>query len=654
MRITAPLPILLICALLITIGVDAQEKTPPPGAELAALMKEISQAGTQLKDPYSEAQIILKLAGRDDPAIVSFLCANCLEPARKRSDFIIRLAAAEILSGMKNPDCVKAIAAELGKSQNPVVKRACAESLGRIGNPVAAPALIKELGGKNSDVTAACAAALGMLKVKEAVAPLIEALNPRNREIETYICEALVNTTGADFGRDRKAWEQWWKANKDKIGEPSASAISASADVEYPITMDFHFEGRSNATKKKALLKNFGGNEFTEAIKNNALDWLARHQDDDGRWSAKDFHKHCPTHPGEGDAPIIDPKWATGSNENPWGCSDGDYDIGVTGLALMAFLGDGRTHRHGDSKEVIRKGLDYLMRSQGEDGRFPGGMYHQGIATHALIEAYGLTRDPAIGRVAQKSVNFICWAQQPDAAWRYEPRSPVSDMSVTSWQCMALQSAHRAALVVPAQNLIWAKRWIDFQTAYMKAEDITQYIVKKDDMPAAAAEKRRRREQDVEAKEYGEVYYSDEMENGQRKNPSGTPANTAAAVLVRIFQGATPKDRLILAGSAYVVRPQNLPSFGSPNVYAWLYGSQAMFQVGGAHWALWNEALVRAMADMADVDARKLMPTRTDCERGSIYHPGDGWVKRGGRVMNTALGALCLESYYFYPVIKNE
>jgi len=57
-----------------------------------------------------------------------------------------------------------------------------------------------------------------------------------------------------------------------------------------------------------------------------ALKWLARHQSPDGSWKAEAFHAQC----------------AGGGKCSGTGMSD--YDTGVTGLSLLAFLGAGYSH----------------------------------------------------------------------------------------------------------------------------------------------------------------------------------------------------------------------------------------------------------------------------------------------------------------------
>ena len=88
----------------------------------------------------------------------------------------------------------------------------------------------------------------------------------------------------------------------------------------------------------------FGGNKNLRAGgKANAaikagLEWLKNHQDEDGKWDCDEFFKHDP------------------AGDQTDGIGDANHDIGVTGLALLAFLGDGHSMTKGSYKDVVTKG----------------------------------------------------------------------------------------------------------------------------------------------------------------------------------------------------------------------------------------------------------------------------------------------------------
>ena len=88
-------------------------------------------------------------------------------------------------------------------------------------------------------------------------------------------------------------------------------------------------------------------------------------------------------------------------------------------------------------------------------------MYGHGLASIALCEAYGMTKDTGLAEPAQHAVNFIVYAQDPvGGGWRYTPHQP-GDTSVLGWQLMALKSAHMAYLNVPPKTIKGAVNFLN-------------------------------------------------------------------------------------------------------------------------------------------------------------------------------------------------
>ena len=89
-------------------------------------------------------------------------------------------------------------------------------------------------------------------------------------------------------------------------------------------------------------------------------------------------------------------------------------------MALLPFLGAGQTHLQGSYKKNVQAGLYYLVSRMkiGPDGGDlsydQGVMYGHGLASIALCEAYGMTKDTGLAEPAQQAINFIVYAQDPD------------------------------------------------------------------------------------------------------------------------------------------------------------------------------------------------------------------------------------------------
>ena len=138
------------------------------------------------------------------------------------------------------------------------------------------------------------------------------------------------------------------------------------------------FSGRQGEMRAR-LVRREGGTVESEKAVERGLDWIARHQLPDGSWG-------------------LDPRPACKGN----GCPPRGgmiCDSAATGLALLPLLGAGHTHTDkGRYQATLRRGLEYLVNiqlSDGEDGQGPDNtrLYAHAIATMALCEAYGLTKD---------------------------------------------------------------------------------------------------------------------------------------------------------------------------------------------------------------------------------------------------------------------
>jgi hypothetical protein len=236
-----------------------------------------------------------------------------------------------------------------------------------------------------------------------------------------------------------------------------------------------------------------------------------------------------------------------------------------------------------------------------------------------------MTQDPALREPARKAIEFICNTQHATrGGWRYslgpDGRSTESDTSVTGWQLMALKSAQMAGLEVPPEVLERIDNWLGAAAA-RGAEG--QYVYN----PHAA----------------------DTTEQRHGREPS--LAMTAEAMLMRVYLGSPRDDPQLVAGADHLIR--NLPELGSPrrplrNCYYWYYAAQAMRQMGGDHWEIWNERM-------------KGLLRSTQVERGPLagsWHPllpvEDRWGAAGGRLYVTTLHVLMLEVYYRHLPLFEE
>ncbi len=357
---------------------------------------------------------------------------------------------------------------------------------------------------------------------------------------------------------------------------------------------EYHNRLSRNARKKAGI------GMGTESAILAALRWLQLHQDKDGKWDQDGFTKNCDTRRG----PKCD------------GQGTSQFDVGCTGLALLAFMGSGHTHRTGLFKNTVKSGLDWLISQQQKDGSLgprlaESWVYNHAIAACALCEAYAMTGDPRLKATALKAVDFIRGAQNPGLAWKYEALSGLNDTSVTGWMVMALKAAKTSGLTVQQAMFDGAINWLDRVT---NPQGKTGYMRPGDD---------------------GSVI------RGLSEKFAKQPAMTAIGVLCRILCGRKRTDPKIIRGVDLLMK--NLPDWNKPqndkvDFYYWYYSTCAVFQFGGEEWKKWQSPMKKALLETQRVGG---------CPDGS-WDPVSKWGMVGGRVYSTAMNCLTLEVYCRY------
>jgi len=345
-----------------------------------------------------------------------------------------------------------------------------------------------------------------------------------------------------------------------------------------------------------------GGRGTEQALK-DGLEWLANHQDPDGKWDTDEFLKHDP------------------SSDKCNGAGRGEHDVGITGLSLLAFLGDGHTTRHGLYKEKVSAGIQWLRQQQDyETGLFGEKightyMYSHSIAALAMCEAYYFSKNPILKGTTQKAINFISRARNPYGAWRYEtPPNGDQDTSVTGWMVFATKAAEDGGLKIDSASYEGAALWLD------EATETATGRVGYDEKGTASSR----------VKGTNDHYPTNRTE-----------CMTAVGLLSRFFLGQDPKETPIMEKHADLLvksLPEWDPDGLSNDMYYWYYGSYSMFQMGGRHWETWNKAMKKAVLDSQ----------RKDGSSKGSWDPIGPWGFSGGRVYSTALGVLCLEVYFRY------
>lgn len=392
-----------------------------------------------------------------------------------------------------------------------------------------------------------------------------------------------------------------------------------------------------------------GATQSSERAVIDGLIWLIRHQKPDGSWSAKAMHQIC-----KPDAPCVPKDEELAESQ----------DEGLTGLALLAFLGSGfsneskqnmvdRTHakRH-RLGEVIKNGLLWLKNRQRPDGSFSDQhtfhMYNEALGTLALSEAYGLTGNRIWKDAAQKAVDFLVQAQKPNPngqgrwGWRYTSRVEIerdkdnkeiypdetaytkelhdADTSVTTWVIMALKSAELSGLNVPTEAMGGA---MDF----IKWVSVNDGMVGYNSPEAAGLE--------IRGPAYDRFKYH-------------IATMSALGMCSRTFIEKNREDPFLELAAKQLIK--DLPVVDKDNksvdYYYWYYGTLALNQYDGPdapkrtgkYWNPWNRAMTEALIGLQDRSERT-------CASGG-WLTSDQWGSGVGPIYSTAINVLTLEVYY--------
>ncbi|MEZ6036604.1 MAG: prenyltransferase/squalene oxidase repeat-containing protein [Planctomycetota bacterium] len=415
---------------------------------------------------------------------------------------------------------------------------------------------------------------------------------PEDKVEETPIVDTVVADNPDDSPSEFESEVTATPSAFDSVGDNPAVGLGGNAGGPYG--------ERGNGSKGRR------GSRAPHPNVGPGLEWLAAHQDEDGKWDADGFMKHD------------DPTQAlSGGPGNPV------HDIGVTGLALLAFLGDGNSMRAGQYRDVVKRGVSWLRSQQEPDsGRFGGAVssdfvYDHAIATYALCEACGLSGSSLLRPAVQKAIGYLEAHRNPYSVWRYQPRDGDRDLSVTAWCVMAYESARYFGFEVNEQALKLAAVYLDEVSdptgrhGYIKAGDPS-------------------------SRKVGEHATRFPVEKGE--------AMTAVGLFCRFFLGQDPRETPVMKAAAarLMTRPPVWDEkSGAIDHYYWYYATYAMFQMGGPQWRTWQQQVDRAVGKNQHQD-------RGDKNRYGSWDPVGVWGEDGGRVYSTAILTLTMQANYRY------
>lgn len=336
--------------------------------------------------------------------------------------------------------------------------------------------------------------------------------------------------------------------------------------------------GRVGSGRASAMQK-FGAKPASEVAVIKGLNWLRDNQNADGSWGDKNLG-------------------------------------GMTGLALLCFLGHGETGESAAYGLTVNKAVQWIIdngtKNQGrlsmQDRFTQPGVYEHGICAYALGEYYTMTKDERVLELFKQSIGHIVQGQGPDGGWMYEYNKTQSDTSVSGWQIQALKAAHLSQLKIPGVDEALDRAMKNLERVkgnnggfgYRKAED--RYSL------------------------------------------------TGVGILCSLFWKGDRGDlRKGMEWMLETAEKQGGVKYKSENadLYAWYYHTQACLMFGGSAWQKWNRWFQDEIIQNQNPDGSWPAPG------GKAHGPQDEQTKTG-QVYRTTLCILMLEVFYRYMPSHKE
>lgn len=247
------------------------------------------------------------------------------------------------------------------------------------------------------------------------------------------------------------------------------------------------------------------------------------------------------------------------SDDGSFGRSGYGRNVGVCGLAGLAFMSSGSTPGRGPYGQNINKCIDYVLSNAQENGfinvrnaNSHGPMYGHGFATLFVAEVYGMSPREDLREKLAKAVRLIVDTQNDEGGWRYHPQKQDADLSVTVCQIMALRAAKNSGIAVPNETI---EKCVDYVKRSQNADGGFMYTLHggASAFPRSAA--------GVVALYSAGVYKGGEVDRGLRYLDAFLPSD--------------PKRR----------------NDEGHFFYGHYYGVQAMWHSGGERWNRWYPAI---------------------------------------------------------------
>jgi hypothetical protein len=303
-------------------------------------------------------------------------------------------------------------------------------------------------------------------------------------------------------------------------------------------------------------------------------------------------------------------------------------DTAATGLALMAFLGGGYDHFEDKHRDTVRRGLHFLLRQQTDNG-----------------DLY-MAQDPESHRSAWLYSHAIASIALTEA------------LGMTGDQELRLPAQRAIDFIEAAQDRQYGgwryEPGVDSDTSVagwqlmaLKSGELAGLTVQRGTYDAA-----RKWLDRAQVRGDGSQYtYNPTQPNKQYLTDQRRPTMTSVGLLMRLYLGWDRTRPEFKRGAEHILQyPAAYGTSSNPmrDTYYWYYATQFMFHMRGDYWQRWNNTLYPLL----------IGSQITQGALSGSWNPGgniaDRWGPQGGRIYVTTMNLLSLEVYYRHLPIYGE
>ncbi len=294
-------------------------------------------------------------------------------------------------------------------------------------------------------------------------------------------------------------------------------------------------------------------------------------------------------------------------------------DLGVSSLALLAFLDAGHNFHGIEYGQTMTQALRWILTQQDDKtGRLmfyekrkctASYIYGHALAAAVLCKSYTALGGKELKQTAQRAIDYLEQHRNPYLVWRYRPRGNDNDSSVTAWCLQAYLAASEAGLKTNSEAMQLSEKW--FLQMIDPVNGVAGYN---------AQGGRPARSSAAHANKF------------PRKN---TESMTAVCMFfLQQFGRKIEGDRVLSLQADIILRQPMTNEAAATDLYYWYFASLALYQAGGDYWQHWSEGFKSVT----------LKSQRSDGNFAGSWDPSCVWGKEGGRVYATAITLLTVET----------